>query len=450
MYVQKYLIEIKKLFNLTIPIILTQIACILISIINSIMSGYYSNIDMAIVAMGTSISLPIILFSHGILLSLIPIITKINGSNKRKNITNYIKQSYLLVIIISCIMILIFYKIGFLISFLSKNKFIILKTKIYLKIISWSIPGYLLLQVLRCQCISLSFIIPDMLINWLGVILYIPINYIFIYGLGYIPKFGGIGCSISIVLIYWIMFFLTLGCMSKSKRFHDIKYFSLFNKPDIKILMKLLKLGIPIGLSIFFEITLFSIVFFLISSNMEIESIISHQIALNFSSFIFVIPLSLSISTTIIIGFYLGLGYKEKAKIISWISQIIGIIISFFIFFISIILKNKIASFYNHSKNTINLASHLILLASIYQILDSIQVIGCGILKGYKDTKSIFLITFFSYWVISLPIGYFLSITNFIVSPMGPAGFWIGFIIGLTVAAFLVILRIMKIQKIDY
>ncbi|QJC37230.1 MATE family efflux transporter [Enterobacteriaceae endosymbiont of Donacia thalassina] len=444
---QKYLIETKKLFNIAIPIILTQIAYLLISIINMIMASSFNKIDMAVISIGTSIWLPIILFGHGIFLSLIPIITKLYISQNNKKITNYIKQSYLLAITLSLIMMFILYKINFLISLLFNNKFFILKIKKFLNIIIWSIPGYLLLQITRCLCISLSLTIPDMIISWIGVVLYIPINYIFIYGFSYIPSFGGLGCGLSTVLIYWILFIITIIWMLKSIYFKKIKCFNLLNKPDFKILKKILKLGLPIGLSIFCEITLFSIVSLLISSMMKIDDIISHQIALNFSSFIFIIPLSLSISTTILIGYYLGLGNKKKAKIISWISQSIGIIISIFTILISIIFKKKIASLYNLNLNIINLSSHLILLSSIYQFSDSIHVIGTGILKGYKDTKFIFLITFISYWIISFPIGYILSFTNLITHPMGPSGFWIGFIIGLTTGAILIILRIIKIQK---
>ncbi|QJC38045.1 MATE family efflux transporter [Enterobacteriaceae endosymbiont of Donacia marginata] len=445
---RKYLIEIKKLFNIAIPIILTQIAYILISIINMMMSNSFNKIDIAVLSIGISIWLPIILFGHGIFLSLIPIITKLYISHNYKKIVNYIKQSYLLAIIFSFIMIFILSKIDYLILLLFHDKIFIFKIEKFLKIIIWSIPGYLLLQILRCLCISFSLIIPDMIISWIGVILYIPINYILIYGFSYIPPLGVLGCSFSIVLIYWILFIITMIWISKSIYFKKIIFLNFSKNLDLKILKKIIKLGLPIGLSIFFEITLFSIVSLLISLFMGIDDVISHQIAINFSSLIFIIPLSLSIATTILIGVYLGLGHKKKAKIISWISQIIGVIISIFTILISIFFRKKIAKLYNSNKNIINLSSHLILLASFYQFLDSIQIIGSGILKGYKDTKSIFFITFISYWIISLPIGYILSVTSLITSkPMGPSGFWIGFIIGLIISVILILLRIIKIQK---
>ncbi|QJC37646.1 MATE family efflux transporter [Enterobacteriaceae endosymbiont of Donacia bicoloricornis] len=445
---QKYLIEIKKLFNITIPIILTQIAYTLISIINMIMSSSFNKIDITVLSIGISIWLPIILFGNGIFLSLIPIITKLYISKNNKKIINYIKQSYLLVIILSFIMMFALYQIKFLISLLFYNKIFVLKIKKFLNIIIWSIPGYLLLQILRCICISLSLTIPDMIISWIGVILYIPINYILIHGFNYIPSLGVLGCSYAIVLIYWILFIITIIWMSKSVYFKKINFFNFSKNIDFKILKKILKIGIPIGLSVFFEIMLFSIISLLISYFMKIDDIISHQIAINFSSLIFIFPLSLSIATTLLIGVYLSLGHTNKAKIVSWISQITGIIISILITLISIFFRKKIATLYNPNKNIVNLSSHLILLASFYQFLDSIQIIGSGILKGYKDNKYIFFITFISYWIISLPIGYILSITSLITShPMGPSGFWIGFNIGLVFSTLFILLRIIKIQK---
>lgn len=93
------------------------------------------------------------------------------------------------------------------------------------------------------------------------------------------------------------------------------------------------------------------------------------------------------------------------------------------------------------------MASQLMLLAALYQISDSVQVIGSGVLRGYKDTRAIFFITFIAYWVLGLPSGYLLALTDAVVPAMGPSGFWIGFIIGLTFAAIMMALRMRWLQK---
>ncbi|QJC29418.1 MATE family efflux transporter [Enterobacteriaceae endosymbiont of Plateumaris pusilla] len=446
---QKYFIETKKLFNLAIPVLFAQIAQISIGFINNIMIGTFSNTDMAVISIGTAIWLPVILLGHGILLSLIPIISQLNGSGNRIHIANQIKQANLLVIIISIFIMFFLYKIGYLLTFIPNiNKLLILKTNYYLKIILWNTPGYLFFQVLRCKCEGLSLTRPCMIISFIGLLLFIPINYICIYGYWILPKLGGIGSGFSVIIIYWIMFFIIKLWISNSIYFNDIKIINKLSKPNKNILYQFIRIGFPIALSIFFEVTLFTLVSLFISP-MGIEKIASHQIALNYSSLIFVFPFALGVAVTIRVGHCLGLGYKKQAVIISWNAQIIGIIISIFTSFISIFFRKNIASLYSSNQEIIYLSSYLILLSGIYQLSDSIQVIGCGILKGYKDTIAIFFITFISYWILGFPIGYILSVTNWIVSsPMGPSGFWIGFIIGLTSSAILIIYRIINIQKL--
>ncbi|EOZ7257789.1 multidrug efflux MATE transporter MdtK, partial [Salmonella enterica subsp. enterica serovar Cerro] len=110
-------------------------------------------------------------------------------------------------------------------------------------------------------------------------------------------------------------------------------------------------------------------------------------------------------------------------------------------------LRKHIALLYNDNPEVVALAAQLMLLAAVYQISDSIQVIGSGILRGYKDTRSIFFITFTAYWVLGLPSGYILALTDLVVDRMGPAGFWMGFIISLTSAAVLMMLRMRYLQR---
>ena len=113
----------------------------------------------------------------------------------------------------------------------------------------------------------------------------------------------------------------------------------------------------------------------------------------------------------------------------------------------TITFRKEIALLYTDNPEVITLAAQLMFLAAIYQFSDSIQVIGSGILRGYKDTRSIFFITFVAYWVLGLPSGYVLAMTDWVVPAMGPAGFWTGFIIGLTSSAIMMIWRMRRLQR---
>lgn len=226
----------------------------------------------------------------------------------------------------------------------------------------------------------------------------------------------------------------------------DIRNHSRFGKPDYALILRLTQLGLPIALALFFEVTLFAVVALLVSP-LGIIDVAGHQIALNFSSLMFVLPLSLGAAVTIRVGFRLGQGSTLDARTSSWTGIGVGVCFATLTALFTIVMRKPIALLYNDNPEVVTLASQLMLLAAIYQISDSIQVIGSGVLRGYKDTRSIFFITFIAYWVLGLPCGYVLALTDMIAPRMGPAGFWMGFIIGLTSAAIMMALRIRWLQR---
>ncbi len=162
----------------------------------------------------------------------------------------------------------------------------------------------------------------------------------------------------------------------------------------------------------------------------------------------FVIPLSIGVATTIRVGHRLGEGSVEQACVSAWAAQGVGISMAAVTAIFTVTFRHEIALLYNDNPEVVTLAAQLMFLAAIYQFSDSIQVIGSGILRGYKDTRSIFFITFIAYWLLGLPTGYILGLTNWVVAPLGPAGFWCGFIIGLTSAAIMMLWRIRRLQQL--
>jgi len=193
-------------------------------------------------------------------------------------------------------------------------------------------------------------------------------------------------------------------------------------------------------------VTLFAVVALLVAP-LGIVDVAGHQIALNFSSLMFVLPMSLSAAVTIRVGFRLGQGSTLDAQTAAWTGIAVGMCMATLTAIFTVVMREHIALLYNSNPEVVALAAHLMLLAAVYQLSDSVQVIGSGVLRGYKDTRSIFFITFIAYWVLGLPSGYILALTDWVVEPMGPAGFWTGFIIGLTSAAIMMMLRMRWLQR---
>ena len=444
---QKYITEARQLLALAIPVIIAQIAQTAMGFVDTVMAGGYSATDMAAVAIGTSIWLPAILFGHGLLLALTPVIAQFNGSGRRDRIAHQVRQGFWLAGLVSILIMVVLWNAGHIIHAMHNiDPQLAEKAVGYLRALLWGAPGYLFFQVARNQCEGLAKTKPGMVIGFLGLLVNIPINYIFIYGHFGMPELGGVGCGVATAAVYWVMFACMLSYIKRARSMRDIRNDSRFSKPDTEVLKRLIQLGLPIALALFFEVTLFAVVALLVSP-LGIVDVAGHQIALNFSSLMFVLPMSLAAAVTIRVGYRLGQGSTLDAQTAARTGLGVGVCMATVTAIFTVLLREQIALLYNDSPEVVILASQLMMLAAIYQISDSIQVIGSGILRGYKDTRSIFFITFTAYWVLGLPSGYVLALTDLVVDRMGPAGFWMGFIIGLTSAAILMMLRMRFLQR---
>lgn len=444
---QKYIVEARQLLSLAIPVILAQVAQTSMGFVDTVMAGGYSATDMAAVAIGTSIWLPAILFGHGLLMALTPTVAQLNGSGRRERIAHQIRQGFWLAGIVSALIMIVLWNAGYIIYAMKDiDPQLADKAVGYLRALLWGVPGYLFFQVARNQCEGLAKTKPGMVMGFIGLLVNIPVNYIFIYGHFGMPELGGVGCGVATAAVYWVMFFFMISYVKKARSMRDLKLEKGFIKPDWKVMYRLTQLGLPIALALFFEVTLFAVVALLVAP-LGIVDVAGHQIALNFSSLMFVLPMSLSAAVTIRVGFRLGQGSTLDAQTAAWTGIAVGMCMATLTAIFTVVMREHIALLYNSNPEVVALAAHLMLLAAVYQLSDSVQVIGSGVLRGYKDTRSIFFITFIAYWVLGLPSGYILALTDWLVEPMGPAGFWTGFIIGLTSAAIMMMLRMRWLQR---
>ncbi|EKN3571094.1 MATE family efflux transporter [Yersinia enterocolitica] len=444
---QKYIVEARSLLALAIPVVIAQLSQTAMGVVDTIMAGSVSATDMAAVAVGTSIWLPAILFGHGLLLALTPTVAQLNGSGRRNQIAHQVRQGFWLAFCVSVLIMVVIYNSDHIIMRMHNIDPVLADKAVgFLHAIMWGAPGYLFFQVLRNQCEGLSKTKPGMVIGFIGLLVNIPINYIFIYGKFGAPALGGVGCGVATGTVYWVMFLMMRWYVTRARSQQDIKLEKGFAAPDWQVMKRLGGLGLPVALALFFEVTLFAVVALLVSP-LGIVAVAGHQIALNFSSLMFMLPMSLSVAATIRVGFRLGQGSVENARVAAYTSIAVGLMLACVTAIFTVIFREHIALLYNKTPEVVIMASHLMLLAALYQLSDAIQVIGSGVLRGYKDTRSIFFITFTAYWLLGLPTGYVLGLTDYIVPAMGPSGFWIGFVIGLTSAAILMALRIRWLQK---
>ncbi|MCG9678891.1 MATE family efflux transporter [Vibrio sp. Isolate23] len=437
----RYKQEANTLVKLATPVLIASVAQTGMSFVDTVMAGGVSAIDMAAVSIASSIWLPSILFGVGLLMALVPVVAQLNGSGRQIKIPFEIQQGIAMALLISIPIIGVLFQTKAIMGLMDVEQLMAEKTNGYMHAVMYAVPAFLLFQTLRSFTDGMSLTKPAMVIGFIGLLFNIPLNWIFVYGKFGAPALGGVGCGVATAIVYWLMFFMLLFYVITSKRVAHINLFGQFHKPQLKPLTRLFKLGFPVAAALFFEVTLFAVVALLVA---PLGSLIvaAHQVAINFSSLVFMLPMSIGAATSIRVGHSLGENNVEGAAIASRVGIIVSVALALSTALLTVLFREQVALLYTDNRAVIDIALQLLLFAAIYQVTDAVQVVAAGALRGYKDMAAIFNRTFIAYWILGLPIGYILAMTDWIVQPMGAHGFWIGFIIGLSSAALMLGLRL--------
>ena len=443
---QQYKKEANTLIKLATPVLIASVAQTGMGFVDTIMAGGVSATDMAAVSIAASIWLPSILFGVGLLMALVPIVAQLNGSGRQQKIAYEIQQGAAMALIVSLPIIVILFQTHEILDLMKVETLMAEKTNGYMHAVIFAVPAFLLFQTLRSLTDGLSLTKPAMVIGFIGLICNIPLNWIFVYGKFGAPALGGVGCGVATAIVYWLMFFSLLAYVIVSKKVASVGLFAQFYAPEIKPILRLFKLGLPVALAVFFEVTLFAVVSLLVAPLGPLV-VAAHQVAINFSSLIFMLPMSIGSAVSIRVGHTLGEEDVIGATVASRVGILLGLSVTVITAALTILLRSDIAELYTSNRAVIELAVQLLIFASIYQFTDTVQVIAAGALRGYKDMAAIFKCTFISYWIFGLPTGYILALTNWITQPMGVYGFWIGFIVGLFFAATMLGFRLHWMHK---
>ena len=269
-------------------------------------------------------------------------------------------------------------------------------------------------------------------------------NYIFIYGKFGVPEMGGEGCGWATAISLWASVIGMAVYVYAKPAYHQCAMFTQFNWPQLSTQLNILKVGLPIGFSIFIEATMFAIVALLLAP-LGADIVAAHQLVLNFASLCFMIPLSIGMALTIRVGHGIGGNLPDQVKRSVLVGFGLALGLSSLTCLVLLMLPVTLSNIYTTDPVVVDIAVSLFVFAALFQISDAFQISANGALRGFKDTAKPLLLIFISYWLIGLPLGYTLAMTDMIYPAMGAAGFWIGIIFGLSVAAVLLSLRLWRV-----
>lgn len=444
MYETSSIKEKLKLFStILIPILITQVTMNLMTFFNTVMSGRAGASDLAGVAIGSSLWVPIFTGINGILIAIVPIVAHLIGEKANKEVPQKIQQGiYLAICLALAVVIIGSIVLDPILKQMSLDPKVYHTAKHYLIALGTGIVPLFIFNTLRNFMDALGKTRISMIIILISLPINIFFNYILIFGKFGVPALGGIGAGIASAITYWLVCFIAIGIVYKMYPFREYKIFSGWIKPSIKVWLGQLKIGIPIGFAIFFETSIFAAITLFMSAY-STYTIAAHQAAINFASLLYMIPLSVGMALTIAIGFEVGGKRYMDARTYGYIGIYSGLLIALLTGSILFIFKDFVANLYSNNPEVINLIKQFIYFAIVFQIADALAAPIQGSLRGYKDVNMTLVFAFVSYWLIGLPSGWFFA--NY--TALEPFGYWVGLIIGLTCGAAALLFRLLHLQR---
>ncbi len=434
--------EIKKLFQLMLPILVTQFAQAGLGLIDTIMAGHLSPTDLAAIAVGVGLWIPIMLLFSGIMIATTPLVAEANGARDFNNIPTIARQSLWMAFMLGILAMLVLQLMPFLLPLFGVPENLQPKAGLFLHAIGFGMPAVTMYAALRGYSEALGYPRPVTAISLLALLVLVPLNMIFMYGLGPIPALGSAGCGFATSILQWLMLIALAGYIYKGHAYRKTQVFSQWEKFNPVWAKRILKLGFPIGLAIFFEVSIFSTGAIILSPLGE-TVVAAHQIAISVTSQLFMIPMSLAIALTIRVGMYYGEKNWHAMRKVQHLGLITATVFAVLTMLVMWIFRSEIVAVYTRDLAVTHMALYLILFAIAYQLMDAWQVSSAGCLRGMQDTKGPMWITLLAYWVIAFPVGIYLA--RF--TRMGAAGVWTGLIVGLSVACVLLLLRLYMNNK---
>jgi len=446
-YTKEFSINLK----LAYPIILGMLGHTLVGIVDNIMVGKLGPTELAAVSLGNSFVFIAMSLGIGFSTAITPLVAEADGQNDvASGRAAFHHGVYLCTILGFALFFLIFFSKP-LISLMGQPENVVTLAKPYLDIVGFSLIPLLIYQAYKQFADGLSETKYSMWATLIGNVTNIIINYFLIYGIWIFPELGIIGAAIGTIVSRFVMLGFMHFIMKAKPKFHP--YFKEFTFKEIKkeINIKIIRLGSPSAMQMFFEVALFTGAIWLCGM-IGTTSQAANQIALSLASLTFMVAMGLSVAAMIRIGNQKGLNDFVALRRIGISIFLLTILIELLFALLFIVFHESLPYIFvdlNDTKNAvenlevISITGNLLLIAAIFQISDGVQVVVLGALRGLQDAKIPMYITFVAYWIIGFPISIYLGLET----EMKAVGVWIGLLAGLTAAGLFLYIRFQYLSK---
>ena len=435
----RVLLESKALWHLAWPILIGQLASIGMAVTDVAMAGHASAQDLAGVGLGSSVWGIILITLMGMVMAVNPVVSHHVGAKAFDQVPHVVRQALWKALGVGLLAWVAAQLSVFVFDTMAIEPAVRDIAKSFVRVTSLALPAFAGYRVLYGYSTSLNQTKPMMVIALVALALNGLINWALVFGNLGLPRLGGVGCAWSTMLCIWFTLVALVWWMRRSPAYRSTWPFTHFEAPHWPEIRNLLRLGLPIGLTYFAETSAFGLIALLVAKFGSYQ-VGAHQIALNFASLVFMLPLSIGLALLTRVGQSLGAGDPVAARFRAWVGVNLSLGFAVLAAAGMALFNTQIAAAYTTDQQVAQLAAELLFLAAVFQLSDSTQVVTSCAIRGYKVTRAPMLIHMTAFWVFSLPLGCVLGLAPQWLpfapaAPMEAQGFWIALAVGLTVAA---------------
>jgi len=442
--IQQWRQELRALWKVAGPLVVNFLAVAGMNFADAVMAGRLGPRQLAAVAVGGSIWIIGLIICLGLLMSLSPIIARHYGAGRLDLIGRYTRQGVWIALALSLSLFLLVQ--AFVQPFLAAVGIDVAFRDLtggYVKAIYFGLPAIAVFFVLRFTNEGIGVTRPIMYTSLFSLVTNVFLNYVLMFGKFGFPALGAVGCGIASAITMWLM---TIGLaiyIYRHPRYVSLRIFSKVAPIRLSIFAEVLSLGWPIMISLVAEVGLFAAISLLMGT-LGVTIAAAHQIAVNFASTMFMVPLALSSAITVRIGHELGKGDAAAARFAGKVGIVFCGLFMGCAAIMMLLFRDAVVRIYTNDIDVQAIAFSLLFMAALFQVADGVQIGAAGALRGYKDTRVPMVINTIAYWVLGFPIAFIAARVLF----TEPRYIWVGLVLGLTVSAVLLTARYRKISKI--
>ena len=434
--------ETTALLGIAWPLIINNLSVAGMQFTDAVMAGQLGAESLAAVAVGGSVWFLGFAFVLGVLMAISPIASRHHGAGDEALIGRYTRQGvYLGIFLAIPIMLFAWFLAAPALAAIGIDVAFLDMTVGYVKMISLGGPGMFIFLALRFTTEGIGYTKPIMYTSIFALACNVFLNWVFMFGKLGAPAMGAVGCGLASGITMWIIAIILATYMVSSKRYEPLDLFSRLSPMRPSVLKEIVFLGVPIAITITAEAGLFNAVSILMGT-LGPAITAAHQIALNFASTMFMIPLAVNSAITVRVGHAIGKGDLEYARFAGGFGIFVCAIFMACSATFLLLFRDAIVSVYTQDPVVKGIAISLLLMATVFQVADGIQIGAAGALRGYKDTRVPMAVNIFAYWIIAFPLAYLAAVTY----KLPPNYIWGGFVAGLSVAAVMLTWRYAKIS----